>query len=182
MIILAIDPGPKQSAWLAYGTNGDGYIVGFAIENNLDLLERLRDFGTLKRNPNAGHSLAVLGTGAQVAPGAAPQRVLVDVVVIERVESYGMAVGVEVFDTVFWSGRFAEATSIPFSLLGRKAVKLNLCGTYRAKDPNIRQALVDRFGGAEAKGTKANPGPLYGVSKDVWSALAIAVTYADSVS
>jgi hypothetical protein len=34
---------------------------------------------------------------------------LPDVVVIEKVESYGMAVGAEVFDTVLWAGRFAEA-------------------------------------------------------------------------
>jgi hypothetical protein len=29
-----------------------------------------------------------------------------------------------------------------------------------------------------AIGRKASPGPLYGISRDVWSALAIAVTYA----
>lgn len=28
-----------------------------------------------------------------------------------------------------------------------------------------------------AIGRKASPGPLYGISRDVWSALAIAVTY-----
>jgi hypothetical protein len=30
-----------------------------------------------------------------------------------------------------------------------------------------------------AIGRKAAPGPLYGISRDVWSALAVAVTYAD---
>jgi hypothetical protein len=35
----------------------------------------------------------------------------------------------------------------------------------------------DRFGGSAAVGRKAAPGPLYGISRDVWSALAIAVTY-----
>lgn len=29
-----------------------------------------------------------------------------------------------------------------------------------------------------AIGSKAAPGPLYGISRDVWSALAVAVTYA----
>jgi hypothetical protein len=103
---------------------------------------------------------------------------LPDVVVIEKVESYGMAVGAEVFDTVLWAGRFAEAAHrVPVVLLPRRAVKLALCGDSRAKDANIRQALLDRFGGSAAMGRKAAPGPLYGIARDVWSALAIAVTY-----
>jgi hypothetical protein len=103
---------------------------------------------------------------------------LPDVVVIEKIESYGMAVGAEVFDTVWWAGRFAEAASrVPVVMLPRRAVKLALCGDSRAKDANIRQALLDRFGGSAAVGRKAAPGPLYGIARDVWSALAIAVTY-----
>lgn len=103
---------------------------------------------------------------------------LPDVVVIEKIESYGMAVGAEVFDTVLWAGRFAEAAHrVPVVLLPRRVVKLALCGDSRAKDTNIRQALIDRFGGSAAVGRKASPGPLYGISRDVWSALAIAVTY-----
>jgi hypothetical protein len=98
--------------------------------------------------------------------------------VIEKVESYGMAVGAEVFDTVLWAGRFAEAAHrVPVVMLPRRAVKLALCGDSRAKDANIRQALLDRFGGSAAIGRKAAPGPLYGIARDVWSALAIAVTY-----
>jgi hypothetical protein len=103
---------------------------------------------------------------------------LPDVVVIEKVESYGMAVGAEVFDTVLWAGRFAEAAHrVPVVMLPRRAVKLALCADSRAKDANIRQALIDRFGGSAAIGRKAAPGPLHGISRDVWSALAIAVTY-----
>jgi hypothetical protein len=103
---------------------------------------------------------------------------LPDVVVIEKIESYGMAVGAEVFDTVFWAGRFAEAAErVTVVMLPRRVVKLALCGDSRAKDANIRQALLDRFGGSTAVGRKAAPGPLYGISRDVWSALAIAVTY-----
>lgn len=103
---------------------------------------------------------------------------LPDVVVIEKVESFGMAVGAEVFDTVLWAGRFAEAAHrVPVVWLPRRTVKLALCADSRAKDANIRQALIDRFGGQAAIGRKAAPGPLYGISRDVWSALAIAVTY-----
>jgi hypothetical protein len=75
-------------------------------------------------------------------------------------------------------GRFAEAAHrVPVVILPRRAVMLALCGDSRAKDANIRQALIDRFGGPAAVGRKAAPGPLYGIARDVWSALAIAVTY-----
>jgi len=103
---------------------------------------------------------------------------LLAAVVIEKIESYGMPVGAEVFATVHWSGRFTEAARpVPVTQLPRRAVKLAICGDTRAKDANIRQALLDRFG-PDAVGRKGAPGPLYGISKDVWSALAIAVTYA----
>lgn len=153
-VVLAIDPGSEQSAWLVYNI-GTGGIRSFGISGNEALLANLR----------AGPSLEV-GRAA-----------------IEKIESYGMAVGAEVFATVHWSGRFTEALerhSVRVTQLPRRAVKLALCGDTRAKDANVRAALLDRFGGkAAAVGRKAAPGPLYGISRDVWSALAIAVTYSE---
>lgn len=99
-----------------------------------------------------------------------------DHLAIEMVASYGMAVGKTVFDTVFWIGRFVQKWPGIFTRVYRKDVKIHLCNSMRAKDGNIRQALIDRFG---PPGTKANKGGTYGISKDVWSALAIAVTFAD---
>lgn len=99
--------------------------------------------------------------------------------VIEQIESFGMSVGAEVFETVFWSGRFAQAAGT-FDRVTRKTVKLHLCQSPRAKDPNIRQALLDRFGGRDvAIGRKGAPGPLHGMSSHRWAALAVAVTYWD---
>jgi hypothetical protein len=102
-----------------------------------------------------------------------------EVVVIEMVASYGMAVGKEVFDTCVWIGRFMQGCGLPTLLVYRKDVKLNLCGQTKAKDANIIQALKDRFGD---KGTKANPGWFYGFSKDVWQAYALGVTYLDKIT
>jgi hypothetical protein len=98
-----------------------------------------------------------------------------DVLAIEMVASYGMAVGREVFETVRWIGRFQQAWRDPEAvrLVYRKDVKLHLCGDTRAKDPNIRQALLDQLGPA---GTKKAPGNTYGVKSHAWSALAVAVT------
>ncbi len=106
-----------------------------------------------------------------------------DRLVIEMVASYGMAVGKEVFETVLWIGRFWEAfPGEKKALLYRREEKMTLCGSAKAKDANIRQALIDRFaygvpnGG---KGLKNAPGWFYGFRADVWQAYAVAVTYAD---
>ncbi|MGI4717225.1 MAG: hypothetical protein ACRYGO_07370 [Janthinobacterium lividum] len=66
---------------------------------------------------------------------------------IEMIASYGMAVGREVFETCVWIGRFKQAFRDPdaVELVYRKDVKLHLCGTTKAKDPNVRQALLDLF-------------------------------------
>jgi hypothetical protein len=156
MTLLAVDPGTTRSAWV--NVVGD-VLLGFGILPNEQLLTWFR----VLDHPVEGG---------------------VDQVVIEKIESFGMAVGAEIFETVFWSGRFAEAADpMPVDRIGRRAVKLHLCGDARAKDSNIRQALIDRYGGVGGKqsaiGLKASPGPLYGVSKDVWAALAVACTWAD---
>jgi len=107
---------------------------------------------------------------------------LADVLVIEEVQSYGMAVGKDVFQTVFESGRLAAAWEPrKWHLLGRRDVKVHLCHSARATDSNLRQALVDRFGPSReaAMGTKKAPGPLYGIKSHLWAALAIAVTWHD---
>jgi hypothetical protein len=132
----------------------DGYAIGaHAIESNETLLDRFGRF---------------VG--------------VVDAVVLEQIESFGMAVGREVFETVFWTGRFFEAARqvcVP-DRLPRKAVKLHLCQSARATDSNIRVALVDRFGGTvQAIGSKKAPGRLYGIKSHEWAALAVAVTYSD---
>jgi hypothetical protein len=153
MRILAIDPGSSQSAYL--GLEGD----------------RVYDFGIVPNEVMVGVHLA-LHIGA-------------DVVVIEWTAPRGMPASAELFETMWWAGRFAQAAmgQVRVERLKRGDVKRHLCGTTAATDTNVRAALIDRFGGvggkAAAIGLKASPGPLYGVSKDVWAALAVAVTYSD---
>lgn len=155
-MIIAIDPGPDLSAWLVL----DGRrVVAFGHEANADVLARVH------ANEH--------GCGE---------------VVIEMIASYGMPVGVEVFETCVWIGRYEEAwrrsirapCSEPRRVF-RRDVKLHLCGQSRAKDGNVRQALIDLYGGKVAAiGRKATPGPLYGISGDVWAALAVAITATSS--
>ena len=105
---------------------------------------------------------------------------VVDVVAIEMVASYGMAVGKDVFETCVWIGRFVQATQPKkATFVYRKEEKLCLCGSLKAKDSNIRQALIDRYAKFDfknGKGVKKKPDTFYGVSKDVWQAIAVGVT------
>ena len=95
----------------------------------------------------------------------------------EMIASYGMAVGASTFETCVWIGRFIEVARVDVELIFRKDIKLFLCGTMRAKDANIRQALIDKVG---PQGTKAQPGPTYGIKSHSWAALAVAVYAANN--
>lgn len=107
-------------------------------------------------------------------------------IAIEWFVSYGMIVGVEVFETCRWVGRFAQEYFIDYGILPtyitRKEVKMHLCGSMRAKDGNVRQAIIDMYpatGGGKTPqiGTSKEPGPLFGINSHNWSALAVALTY-----
>lgn len=123
-------------------------------------------------------------------PGVHPNAAVIDLiyswskidgaVAIENIESSrGMPVGADTFTTVRWIGRFQQAAFDPEAviLIPRGAVKLHICGSAKAKDSNIRQALIDRIG---PPGVKANPGPTFGVTSHAWQALAVAVTARDT--
>ena len=125
----------------------------------------------------------LFGAGRALQSGVSPNkeilirlsRCVVSGLAIEMVASYGMPVGREIFETCVWIGRFQQAWPKPegVRLIYRRDVKLYLCGSARAKDSNIRQALLDKYGPV---GTKKQPGPLYGVSSHAWAALAVAAT------
>ena len=101
---------------------------------------------------------------------------------IEMIASYGMAVGAEVFETCVEIGRLCEIwkkwRAQEPSRLPRLAVKQALCHDSRAKDANIRAALIARFGGPSCirKG-----GSLYRVKGDEWAALGVAVAFEASL-
>lgn len=150
-VLFAIDPGPEQSGYAAL--DGD-YLTHSGVKANAEMLADL---------PGLHYF------GCELC--------------IEMIASYGMPVGREVFDTCVWIGRFMQAWPEPekVRLVFRKDVKLHLCGTPRAKDSNVRQALIDLWpatgaGKTPQIGTKAKPGPLYGVSTHAWPALGVAVT------
>ena len=95
---------------------------------------------------------------------------------VEMIASYGMPVGREVFETCVFIGRLIEAWAGKFRKVYRQDVKLHLCKSNKAKDGNIRQALIDKLG---PQGTKKCPGPTYGIKSHAWAALGVAVTAAE---
>lgn len=103
---------------------------------------------------------------------------------IERVRSYGKAVGMDVFETVYWTGRFAalwdRQSETVMSRVFRADIKKHICMSAASKDPEVRQAVIDLFprtgGGVVPQiGIKKQPGPLYGITSHVWAALALAI-------
>lgn len=105
-----------------------------------------------------------------------------DVLVIEYITSYGMPVGKSIFDTCIWMGRFIEAQDKPIAFITRAEEKTTICGSMKAKDSNIRQALINRFATFDfknGKGTKSNPDFFYGFKADIWSAYCVGITFLD---
>ena len=150
MIYLGVDPGPVESAFVWWDAEAEKVI-------------RLESIPVFKLD-----SLTI-----------GPLLKDVDCVSIEWIECFGMAVGQETFRTVASIGWFASLLydrTWSLRLVPRRSVKMHLCNSMRAKDANVRQALIDRFGKV---GTKKQPGKLYGVATHYWAALGVAVYSAD---
>jgi hypothetical protein len=162
-MILGIDPGNRESAIVMCQPHDLTPCFAAKVEN-----ERIKD--TLASILEGPRELYTVG--------------------IECVASYGMAVGRDVFETAEWGGRIREIIArfvSPMTIyrVYRREVKLHVCGSPKAKDANIRAALIDRYpatggGTIPQVGTSKQPGPLLGFSKDKWAALGVAVTVAET--
>ena len=152
MYFLGIDPGPKNSAYtLIQALDMDRIrIVDKGIVPHDQLMLLLDDF----------------------TDDLTYEEMLVS---IEGMQSFGMAVGASVFETCYNIGEYrlhCKRADMAHRIVFRQTIKLHHCKSVRAKDGNIRQALIDRFG---EPGVKAAQGILYKVAKDMWSSTAIAV-------
>jgi Holliday junction resolvasome RuvABC endonuclease subunit len=148
--IIGIDPGTTDGAFVVLDAD-EGQIIEKGILPNGELLNWLR---------------------RQEKPTK---------VFIEKLMCYGMPVGAETFETAYWIGRALEICSqrsLEVTLFTRLEVKVHHCHSAKAKDANVRQALIDRLG---TVGTAKNKGPLYGIATHLWSALAIAIYANDTL-
>jgi len=179
MLIIAIDPGPQESGYVEIGVQDGGVLVfesGVRQNKNIE--------SDLMREP-----------------------ICLKMVAIEMIANYGMAVGASTFRTCVQIGRFEHACGrTRFDEVYRSEVKLTLCNSKRATDSNVKQVIIDMFGGkdkaiggnkckkckgkgvvgrarevcaqCEGTGWLNPPGPLANVKSHAWSALAVALTYA----
>jgi len=151
MKILAIDPGPDKTGLIVWTGLS---ILRAEVIDNYDLLGEMRNRFPLMQS---------------------------DALAIEMIASYGMAVGREVFETCTWIGRFTEAWESRRPELARyiyrRDIKLHHCQSPRAKDTNIRQALIDKYG---PPGTKKEPGITYGLKSHLWAAFALATYFTET--
>jgi len=147
MIILGVDPGPVTSGVVAFSTKTQRAVKSWPAIANAELLDAIRD-GKF------------------------------DLLACESIEAMYAHVGKETIRTIRFTGRIEEigdAIGKPARLLSPQEVKQRVCGTASAKDPAVRQALIDHLG---LPGTKGDQGPTYGVSKHAWRALAVAYAVA----
>lgn len=159
--IVAIDGGTTQSAYVVLRPQIP-QICDYGILDNESMLERLK---ALRSETGSSQGLS-------------------DQFVVEQIKSYGNPIGDSLLHTCVWNGRFIEAwigeSDRTYTFLPRKTVVTELCGSPKAKDSNVRQALIDYY--ADRTGEKAHRiarkgGMLHGIKKDIWSALAIATAH-----
>ena len=131
--------------------------------------------------PKIFHTTFQPGDALEYFREIAAGKEIINYIGIEMIGHYGtgMPAGKDVYDTCLLIGRTQEILKSNRPLLiYRYEVKSHFCRSARAKDGNIRQALIDRFG---APGTKKAPGLLYKVKEHEWQALAVAVYVWDQV-
>lgn len=151
MKVLAIDPGTTESAYVLWDSKSQVFSSSF------------------EPNEHLAQTVGLPGFNGDI-----------DIAAIENVASYGMAVGKEVFQTCVWIGRFQQKlldAGSKVELIYRQPVKLHHCHSSKAKDGNVRQALIDKYG---SPGTKKNPGVTYGLKSHTWQAFALATYVAET--
>ncbi len=177
MNVLCIDPGTFESGYVLW--DGALAISGNKIDNDC-LLE------LIVRNEFAADHLA-----------------------LEMMDARGVPAGYELMRTLVWIGQFKQAFGPERTTeITRGEVQVHMCGDRKfAKDANVRQVVIDRFGGdsvarggvkcdkckgkgwvgrgrppcdrCNATGWKFPPGPLKCFSDHLWQALAVGITYFD---
>ena len=159
MRIYAVDPGPQACGVVLYDTFHRTVIESHKAQPVADVLQAITAHG----KASTAHVIAC-----------------------ERVQSYGIS-GAHLLHTAEVYGRVLERANLArleFVSMTRRDVLLwlDLLGAPGNRDANVRARMLELHGGGRriACGTKAAPGPLYGVASHAWQALGLAVAVASS--
>ena len=151
LVYIGIDPGPEESAVVAITETGEVVRKGQYVENT-------------------GMEARLKGLRCELKATCR--------IAVEDFAPYGKHLGQESMATIRWIGVFEYVCHA--KRIDRPTIKLALCDVRSAKDSDVRDALVHKYGPgkATAVGRKATPGPLYGITGHLWPALAVAVVLA----
>ncbi len=165
-IVLGIDPSEKRTGLAVYDTLTRSVLASavLPLEQALDVV---RSGVVLPDDP------------VRIKPGLVAAQW--SVVVVERFKSQGV-INSDIIRGIEASGRLFEAARA-----GVKQVhwlyRLEVCRALHVSGRNKDSQIIDRccelHGGSRsaARGRKAEPGPLYGVSGDAWQALGAALAW-----
>ena len=147
MIALAIDPGPTVCGWVRYDPEHQRVVRSGAADNVPEVLDLIW---------------------------------AVSMIVIARVSAQGVAANslLQTSEVVGRCWQAAAIRGIPVQLLRRYEVCSALGVSGRGKDAIVRQRCLEILAGGDAKaarGSKADPGPCYGVAGHAWQALGLAL-------
>lgn len=189
MRIVAVDPGSTHSAYVLLDENEKGReIVCYGRWNNHALLDGL-----------APHNWS----------GGQPQHLAIETITSRGImpsEAIRTAVWVGIFMHAFGKTEFSRKCTE----VRREQYRGHFCGAG-GNDAQVRQAMIDRYGGEYAigavkckackgrklvglgkkraaceacngSGWEIPPGPLHGISDDVWQALAVGIFWFDTNS
>lgn len=150
-LVLGIDPGPTSSGLVMYSPADE--VVAWA-ESAASLSDVRQAMDSMSRG---------------------------DLVLIERVESYGIP-GNSLLDTAEVVGRlreYGEGRGLRVEVMTRREVCRQLDVTGGGKDRQVREVCLALHGRERsvAVGTKRQPGPLYGVSGHAWQALGLVLAW-----
>lgn len=174
MKILAIDPGPEKSAWVFYESDNK-QIIKATIQPNHEIVNAGKGDTVFLSGSYHKYHIAV-EVMISAFTGGPKQKGYIGKTTMATQKWAGIFLG--------WFGAFYTQSIQNQRELHRKEIVTYFCGSSRAGDSDVRAALIDRFpptGGGKIPqiGIKKKPGPLYGIKTHVWSALALAVYYAE---
>ena len=153
MIMLGIDPGPRDSGLTWWDTDAEK-VRESREDLNDNILRELRD------NPIPMCAAAMI--------------------IIEDPQPMRRPASEDFIDTCKWSGRFREAIEggLDLATIGSlimipyREVSQHFCRIVGAKETFVKRAIIEKYGDP---GTKSKPGKLYGTKGHGWSALAVCI-------